>query len=788
MKLNENINNINSNEILKGLSKDEVDKRIKNGDYNKNVNTVSKTTKEIIIDNVFTFFNLLNLILASLIILVKSYENVLFMGIVISNIIIGIIQEIRAKKTIDKLSILSSSKAKVIRDGNELEINTDEIVIDDILKFTSGDEISVDSIVLNGNVEVNESLLTGEIDEILKKEGDILLSGSFIVSGTCYAKAEKVGENSYASKITSEVKKRKKVNSEIMKSLDKIIKYIAIVIVPIGIILFLKQMYVLNYGLKKSIVSTVAAVIGMIPEGLYLLTSIALAVSVIRLGKKKVLVQELHCIETLARVDIICLDKTGTITEGKMNVREVKILDEKYNDEKVNQIIGAITHTLDDENSTFNCLRTHFENNPNWTSENKVPFSSKRKWSGVSFKDQGSFIIGAPEFVLNEEYITIKSQVEEYSLKGYRVLLLCKYNKILTNDKLDNNIEKIALIIIEDKIRDNVKEIFEFLEKQNVEIKVISGDNPVTVSEISKTAGIKDSDKYIDASTLKDKEDIVIAVDKYTVFGRVKPEQKRKIINILKSKGHTVAMTGDGVNDVLALKDSDCSIAMASGSDAARRTSQLVLTDSDFKSIPSVVMEGRRVINNIEKSASLFLVKTIYSFLLSILYLIIMQPYPFVPIQLTLISALTIGIPSFFFALQSNKNVIKQHFLRNIIKRALSGALTIVINILCIVFISYKFNIPHIKVSSIVVILTGFTGLVILFKVSSPFNTMRKILFIAMSVLFFAIVIFFGKQFMIYRLSFIQSIILLVFMLITPLIMKFISTIVDKIKILNKDY
>jgi len=788
MKLNENINNINSNEILKGLSKDEVDKRIKNGDYNKNVNTVSKTTKEIIIDNVFTFFNLLNLILASLIILVKSYENVLFMGIVISNIIIGIIQEIRAKKTIDKLSILSSSKAKVIRDGNELEINTEEIVTDDILKFTSGDEISVDSIVLNGNVEVNESLLTGEIDEILKKEGDILLSGSFIVSGTCYAKAEKVGENSYASKITSEVKKRKKVNSEIMKSLDKIIKYIAIVIVPIGIILFLKQMYVLNYGLKKSIVSTVAAVIGMIPEGLYLLTSIALAVSVIRLGKKKVLVQELHCIETLARVDIICLDKTGTITEGKMNVREVKILDEKYNDEKVNQIIGAITHTLDDENSTFNCLRTHFENNPNWTSENKVPFSSKRKWSGVSFKDQGSFIIGAPEFVLNEEYITIKSQVEEYSLKGYRVLLLCKYNKTLTNDKLDNNIEKIALIIIEDKIRDNVKEIFKFLEKQNVDIKVISGDNPVTVSEISKSAGIKNSDKYIDALTLKDKEDIAIAVDKYTVFGRVKPEQKREIINILKSKGHTVAMTGDGVNDVLALKDSDCSIAMASGSDAARRTSQLVLTDSDFKSIPSVVMEGRRVINNIEKSASLFLVKTIYSFLLSILYLIIMQPYPFVPIQLTLISALTIGIPSFFFALQSNKNVIKQHFLRNIIKRALSGALTIVINILCIVFISYKINIPHIKVSSIVVILTGFTGLVILFKVSSPFNTMRKILFIAMSVLFFTIIIFFGKQFMIYRLSFIQSIILLVFMLITPLIMKFISNIVDKIKILNKDY
>lgn len=785
MKLNQNINQ--TKEILQGLSKEEVDKRIKEGNYNKALDNVSKTTKQIIIDNVFTFFNLLNLILATLVISVKSYENVLFMGMVIANTVIGIVQEIRAKKTIDKLSLVSSSKAKLIRESKEIEVDINDIVLDDIIKFSSGDEICVDSIVLQGNVEVNESLLTGEADEILKKQGDTLLSGSFIVSGTCYAKVDKVGENSYAAKITKEAKKRKKANSEIIKSLNKIIKYVAIIIVPIGLILFLKQMYILNYGFKKSIVSTVAAVIGMIPEGLYLITTIALAVSVIKLGRKKVLVQELNCIETLARVDTICIDKTGTITQGKMDVREIIILDDKYNNNNINDIIGAITHTLDDENSTFNCLKRYFKENPNWTCKNKVNFSSQRKWSGACFEEKGNFVIGSPEFILNEKYISIKDKVENYSSKGYRVLLLSKYNKDLTNNKLDDDIEKIALIIIEDKIRENVEEIFDFFENQGVEIKVISGDNPVTVSKISQSVGIKNSDKYIDTSTIEE-DDIDILVDNYTVFGRVKPDQKRKIINSLKNKGHTVAMIGDGVNDVLALKDSDCSVAMASGSDAACKVSQLVLTNSDFKSMPSVVMEGRRVINNIQRSASLFLVKTIYSFLLSILYLFIMQPYPFIPIQLTLISALTIGIPSFFFALESNNNIIKKGFLRNVIKQSLTGALTIVINILCIVFISYKMNIQHSQLSSIAAILTGFTGLIILFRVSIPFNNKRKILFTLMLVLFFSVIGLLGDKFMIYRLNFIQTIILVLFMIITPITITIISSIVDKVKILNKDY
>ena len=789
MKFNKNNKvSLNNKELIKGLTNEEVKKHIKEGNYNKSIDSVSKTTKEIIIDNVFTFFNLLNLILAILIILVKSYKNALFMGIIISNTVIGIVQEIRAKNTIDKLSLVSASKAKVIREYKEIEINTDEIVLDDIIKYSTGEEISVDSIVLEGSVEVNESLLTGEVDEILKKEGDTLLSGSFVVAGSCYARADKVGENSYASKITKEAKKRKKVNSEIMKSLDNIIKYIAIVIVQIGAILFLKQMYLLDYGLKKSIVSTVAAVIGMIPEGLYLLTSISLVVSVIRLGKNKILVQELHCIETLARVDMLCLDKTGTITEGKMDVREVVILDDGYNEENINNIIGAITHTLDDKNSTFNCLKNKFKENPNWQPINKIPFSSQRKWSGVYFKDKGGFVIGAPEFVLNESYKTIKNKVEGYSSKGYRVLLLAKNNNELNDDKLDGDVTQIALIVIEDRIRENVEKTFEFFDNQDVKIKVISGDNPVTVSQIAKTAGVKNAEKYIDASTLSNIDDIKKAIDEYIVFGRVKPEQKREIIKALKDKGHTVAMTGDGVNDVLALKDSDCSIAMASGSDAARRVSQLVLTDSNFKAIPNVVNEGRRVINNIEKSASLFLVKTIYSFILSLMFLLIMKPYPFVPIQLTLISALTIGIPSFFFALESNNNRIKNGFLKNIIKRALSGALTITINTLCIVLISSVVKVPQDKVSSIVAILTGFTGLVILYRVSLPFNNRRKILLTLMSVLFFIIVIFFGHELMIYRLNLIETIILIIFMIITPITINIISSIVERIKILNVEY
>ena len=676
--------------IKEGLSNKQVKKRIEEGNYNIEIKNSSKTIKEIVISNIFTFFNLLNLVLAVLIIFVRSYKNALFMGIIIINTLIGIIQEIRAKKTIDKLSLVSASSIKVIRESKEVEIGINDIVLDDVILFYPGNEIPVDGIVLEGEVEVNESLLTGEPDGIIKKEGDILLSGSFIMAGNCHAKADKVGINSYAAQITTDVKKRKKINSELMNSLNKIIKYVTIVIVPIGLVLFIKEIYFFKSGLKPAIISTVAALIGMIPQGLFLITSVALAVSVIRLGKSKILVQELYCIETLARVDVLCLDKTGTITEGIMQVKEVVPFDSKNSIENIREIASNIINSLNDNNSTFKAMKNYFTENSSWVPINKVPFSSARKWSGVTFKDYGSYVIGAPEFVLNNNYEVIKDKVEAYSLKGDRVLLLAKVNQELGNGKLNGDIENIALIIIEDKIRENANETFGFFHQQGVSIKVISGDSPVTVSEIAKKVGVIDAHKYIDASTLKTEEDIEKAVLNYTIFGRVKPNQKRQIIKALQMQGHTVAMTGDGVNDVLALKDSDCSIAMASGSDAARRISQLVLTDSNFKSVPKVVMEGRRVINNIERNASLFLVKTIYSFLLSILFLFIPYNYPFEPIQLTLISALTIGIPSFFLTFETNNNIIKKGFLKNIIRRASIGALTIVFNIVAVLIISYK--------------------------------------------------------------------------------------------------
>ncbi|RDY23347.1 HAD family hydrolase [Romboutsia maritimum] len=776
-----NIKRFNPNP-QKGLLKEQVQDRIKEGLCNINIDKPSKTIGEIITSNVFTFFNFLNFALATLIILVGSYRNALFMGVVISNLIIGIVQEIRAKKTIDKLSLLSASYANVIRDSSKKQVNLDEVVLDDIIILKSGDQVCVDSIIVSGEVEVNESLLTGEPDAILKKLDETLLSGSFIISGECRVRTEKVGLDCYASKITQNAKKKKRVNSQIMNSLDKIIKVIAVIIIPLGMILFIKQFYILNSRFEISLVTTVAAVIGMIPEGLYLLTSIALAVSVVRLGKSKTLVQELYCIETLARVDMICIDKTGTITEGKMKVKDIASLNNSnYDENKISKIISEFTQALNDDNSTFNALKEHFKEESKWNVSKKVPFSSVRKWSGVSFNEQGTYIIGAPEFVLNSSYEKIKSQVEEYSLKGDRVLLLVKYNGELNTDIIDKDVEIISLIILEDKIRDNVNETFEFFDKQGVNIKVISGDNPVTVCEIAKRAGISDADKYLDVSSITSKDKIQEIIKNYTIFGRVTPNQKQEIIKEFQNIGYTVAMIGDGVNDVLALKDADCSIAMASGSDAACHISQLVLMDSNFKYMPKVVMEGRRVINNIQRTASLFLVKTIYSLLLSILVLFFKNPYPFVPIQLTLISGLTIGIPSFFFALESNTNIVKGNFIKNVIGNALIGAITIVINIVGIMSISNRMNLSTSDISTLATILTGYTGFLILFRISKPFNYKRIILIGSMIILFLISIIFLGKVFMIHHVSIREILLLLVFIILTYPLMLVITWIIRKI-------
>ncbi|MGL5312365.1 MAG: cation-translocating P-type ATPase [Peptostreptococcaceae bacterium] len=775
-----NLNRLDTN-IKEGLSSEQVKERLEQGYYNIQLDSPSKTIKEIILSNTFTFFNLLNLSLASLVIFVKSYKNALFMGLVIINTSVGIIQEIRAKKTIDKLSLVSASSVKVIRNNKEEEIGVNDIVLDDVILFNAGNEIPVDCIVLEGEVEANESLLTGEPDGIIKVKGDILLSGSFVMSGSCYARADKVGTNSYAAKITADVKKRKKVNSELMNSLNKIIKAVAIVILPIGIALFLKERFVLNIPLQSSVISTVAALIGMIPEGLYLLTTIALAVSVVRLGKRKILVQELYCIEALARVDVICLDKTGTITEGIMEVKEIEVIDNSSTLDDINIIGSNLVNSLDDNNSTFNALKKYFKENASWNSTNKVPFSSARKWSGVTFNKYGSYVIGAPEFVLNENYNAIKDKVELHSSKGDRVLLLAKVDGNLGEDKISSNIENVALIIIKDIIRKNAKETFDFFYKQGVDIKVISGDSPVTVSEIAKQAGLINADKYIDISTLKDENEFENAILENTIFGRVKPEQKRTIVKILQSKGHTVAMTGDGVNDVLALKDCDCSIAMASGSDAARRTSQLVLTDSNFKSIPDVVLEGRRVINNIERSAALFLTKTIYTFLLSIIFIFLPFKYPFVPIQLTLLNALTIGIPSFFFTFEGNFNIVTKGFLRKVTRKASVGAITIVFDILAVLVISYKVPIGDQQVSSIIAIITGIVGLMILISVSEPFTKMRRLIVATMSVCLVVSILFLGNIFSIQRVSFYGLLIILGLMIIDYPMILILRKLMDKV-------
>ncbi|MGL5347039.1 MAG: HAD-IC family P-type ATPase [Peptostreptococcaceae bacterium] len=768
--MNNNTNRFNPM-YREGLTSNQVQERIDKNLINTAIDNPSKTIKEIIVSNTFTFFNLLNLVLASLVILVKSYKNALFMGIVVSNTLIGIIQEVRAKKTIDKLSLVSSSSIKVIRDSKPKDIHINDIVLDDIIELKVGNEIPVDCIVVDGEVEVNESLLTGEPDAISKTKGDTLLSGSFIVSGSCYCRADKVGADSYAAKLTSEVKKRKRVNSELMNALNKIIKTVAIVIVPIGLALFLKSIYIVNVPIKLSVITTVAALIGMVPEGLYLLTSIALYVSVVRLGKNNVLVQELYCIESLARVDLICLDKTGTITEGIMEVKEIEVLNDSITIDDINNIGYNFVKAVDDNNSTFNAMKNYFNSNINWNCANIVPFSSSRKWSGAAFNEYGTYIIGAPEFVLKGKYSLIKDKVEVYSTKGERVLLLVKVEDNMLQDTISGDITSLALIIIKDKIRDNVNETFDFFYNEGVDIKVISGDSPVTVSEIARQSGIKNANKYIDVSTIKTDDELENIADEFTVFGRVKPEQKRLIIKSLKKNGHTVAMTGDGVNDVLALKDSDCSIAMASGSDAARRTAMLVLTDSNFKCMPGVVMEGRRVINNIERSASLFLTKTIYSFLLSLLFIFLPYNYPFVPIQLTLINALTIGIPSFFFTFERNRNIIKKGFLKNILIKSSIGAFTIVFNIILIMLIHNKVNFNVTELSSIVATITGIVGLIILLSVCEPLTKKRLVLVLSMTTCFIFILLIFGSIFSIYNVSLLgKFIIFLLLILDYPII------------------
>ena len=746
-----------------GLTDAQIQKRIDAKLVNYDTSVPTKSIKQILASNFFTLFNFLNLILGLAIFAVGSYKNMLFLFVVIINTAISTYQEIHSKKIIDKLSIMASSKTIAIRNGNKVQISIDNIVLDDILEFSTGNQIATDSIIQSGEVEVDESFITGEADTIFKKTGDILLSGSFIVSGKCIAKVEHIGEDNYTSQISSGAKYVKKVKSEIMFSLNKIIKFLSFAIVPIGLLLFYSQ-YSLTQDIKLAVVKSVAAVIGMIPEGLVLLTSTVLAVSVIRLAKNKVLVQELYCIETLARVDTLCLDKTGTLTEGSMEVKG--IIPINIDNNEMTNILANLGKFSNDNNSTISAIREHFTIiNNKFTPLNIMDFSSKTKWSGIYFENEGSYIIGAPEFVLKDCFDMYSNKINEYS-ENYRVIALAKSNNNFNNKDLPNDIDLLGLVLISDKIRKDANKTLNYFTEQGVDIKIISGDNPITVSKIGKTVGLKNYDNYIDMSTLQSESDIEEAAKKYTIFGRVTPQQKKSLVLALQNQGKTVAMTGDGVNDVLALKASDCSIAMASGSDATKNVSQLVLLDSNFSAMPKVVAEGRRTINNIERSASLFLIKTIYSSILAILFLFMAETYPFIPIQLSLISLVTIGIPSFLLALEPNKDRIKGHFLRNIISKAIPTALTIIINIIGITVLN-KYNIVSDEIfSSLCVISTGTIGILFLFTLAKtrksenkklPFSKFRLTLSIFMMILFFVCLTYFRELFTIVPISSIRN-------------------------------
>ena len=648
-----------------GLTQAQVKERMEKGWSNAPVDSPSKTTKEIIISNVFTYFNLIFLVIAVLLLLVGAFRDLTFLPVIICNTLIGIIQEIRSKKVLDKLSVLNAPKATVVREGKLQTIPAEKAVLDDVVKFQAGNQICADATVIDGEVQVNESLLTGESDEITKKPGDTLMSGSFVVSGSCLGRLEQVGADSYISKLTLEAKATKEgEQSEMIRSLDKLVQIVGFLIIPIGIVLFGQQYLLGDSSIKTSMQAMVAAIIGMIPEGLYLLASVALVVSVMRLATKKVLVHDMKCIETLARVNVLCVDKTGTITENTMKVHDVVSL-EPYEKEELpplKELLGDFAHAMSKDNITMAAMQEYFTQGSGQVATSVTSFSSAFKYSSVTFHTT-SYVLGAPEFVLRDDYEIYKETIESYGSEGYRVLVFGRYEGTPDGKALTEAVVPYGLVLLANPIRKEAWETFQYFADQGVDIKVISGDNPVTVSKVASQAGIANADNYIDASQLKTPDDIKQAVLKYTVFGRVTPDQKRQFVRALKEAGKTVAMTGDGVNDVLALKDADCSIAMASGSDAAAQASQLVLLESNFSCMPSVVLEGRRVVNNIERSASLFLVKNIFSFLLSLFSMAFMITYPLEPSQISMVAMFTIGIPAFLLAMEPNKKMIEGHFL-----------------------------------------------------------------------------------------------------------------------------
>lgn len=735
-QMNKDSNSIN----ITGLTDEEVRQRVEEGFTNRTDISTDKTTKEIVISNVFTYFNLIFLVITILLIMVGSFRNLTFLPIIIGNTVIGIVQEIRAKKTLEKMSLLNAPHADVIRNGSVKQISTDELVKDDVILLTAGKQICADAVVISGNIQVNESLLTGEADEVEKTEGSTLMSGNFVVSGECYARLEKVGNESYISRLSLEAKSMGgKEQSEMIRSINLIVKWVGIVIIPIGLILFWQSHFVNGESITKSVTSTVAAIIGMIPEGLYLLTTVALALSTMKLARKKVLLHDMKSIETLARVDVLCVDKTGTITEPDMKLKEIFLCKNSGADgtqtaltlDELKSLILDYANASVDNNATMLALKAYaaeaLTNNTSAlhrTAVSQQAFSSSLKYGSVTFSD-GTYLLGAPEFIMHDDFAHIEEEIIPYADKGDRVLLFARYNGENVENGINGSVTPLGFVALANPIRANAVKTFEYFKSQGVAIKVISGDNPRTVSRIAIQAGIESAESFVDAATLDTEDKIADAVNKYTVFGRVTPKQKKQLVKALQAKGHTVAMTGDGVNDILAMKDADCSVAMASGSEAAAQAAQVVLLDSDFAHMPDVVYEGRRVVNNIQRSASLFLVKNIFSLLLSLFSVILMVTYPLEPAQVSLISMFTIGVPGFLLALEQNKDRIKGHFITNVMLKALPGGLTDVIAVGALVVCGEVFCISDASIGTIATLVLSVVGFMILFKISEPLNGMK---------------------------------------------------------------
>lgn len=820
---------------MTGLTNEQVQERIAEGKVNVNENPNTRTYKQIILENTLTFFNFLNIALLVLVLFVRSYKNSMFMGIILINTVIGIIQEIRAKKTIDKLAILTESKTVVLREGKKWSISTEKLVLDDLIFLKTGDQVPADVKVLEGTVEVNESLLTGESDNLSKSQGDELFSGSFVTSGEACCQVIHVGKDNYASQITSEAKEFKRHNSELRNSLNAILKVISIIIVPLGAMLFYKQYMIVGDTLKDSVVNMVAAVLGMIPEGLVLLTSVALTLGSMVLATKKTLVQELYCIETLARVDTLCLDKTGTITEGTMKVEDVQLYDtaqttvvqhtakfdpetgepvqnvsalkpevtvsaEKENGQiqetvnletvsqeerqklqEIDHIMGNMMSVLHDQNATADALRKHFPSRNDLKLIHAIPFSSDRKYSGAVFEGRGTYLMGAAQFLFPEGNEELLEHCSSYAQEGYRILVLAHSEQETKGTERPTGLEPLGLFLITDVIREEAPDTLAFFDSQGVDLKVISGDDPVTVSAIAKKAGLKNANHYIDATTIKTPEEMQRAVAECSVFGRVTPQQKKQMVQALQSQKHTVAMTGDGVNDVLALKEADCSIAMAAGSDAAKNIANVVLLDSNFGAMPHIVNQGRRVVNNIRSAASMFLIKTIFSVLLSLITIFFGDAYPFEPIQMSLISACAVGIPTFLLTQENNYNKIDHTFLRHVFMNAFPAAVTITGCVFTIMLVCQDVYHSNVMLNTACVLVTGWNYMSALRTVYSPLNTYRKVIIYGMQFAFFISAVVLQDLLTLGSLEFGMIILVFVLMTFSPILIETITEWIRRI-------